>query len=184
MLAGIDYSLTCPGIFVGSRAGFQNGKAFFFRKPKSKKNTMEGVYGDNVFAMDQPIKYNSEIERFSEISDWAIGVVKQMGVDTVVLEGYAMAARGRVFNIAENTAILKYKLWNMGVDVHIVSPSTNKKAFSGKGNAKKEDMYEAFQHETGVDLAELLGVKSKDSPVSDIVDAYSLFRYGLDEFYL
>jgi hypothetical protein len=64
-----------------------------------------------------------------------------------------------------------------GIDVH--APSAIKKFATGKGNAKKEDMYASFVEETGVDLSIILdqSVDPKvNSPISDIVDAYYIAK--------
>ena len=60
----------------------------------------------------------------------------------VALEDYAFAAKGRVFHIAENTGILKYKLFQQGIPLETISPSAVKKNATGKGNADKEMMYQ------------------------------------------
>jgi hypothetical protein len=88
----------------------------------------------------------------------------------------------KVFHIAENTAILKYNLWDAQIEFDIIPPTVIKKFATGKGNANKEKMYEAFVNENpGVDLRSWLTPRSSNviSPVSDIVDAYFIAKYGL-----
>jgi hypothetical protein len=96
----------------------------------------------------------------------------------VALEGYAYSASGRVFHIAENTGILKYKLYHLGVPVTIIPPTEVKKFASGKGNADKTQMYDAFVWETGMHLKAVLAPNRKEigSPVSDIVDSYYICK--------
>lgn len=186
MYAGIDYSMTCPSIFVGSKKDFQSGKSFFFYTPKNKKDLLHGNYNQNIIGLDQDkTSWKNDIERFDVISDWAVSILRRFKVDAVCMEGYAMNAKGRVFNIAENTAILKYKMFKeFGIIAETPSPMTVKKWYAGKGNAKKEDMYAKFFEDEKIDLETILSKKSKDSPISDIVDAYAMFRYGLDTYYL
>jgi len=95
------------------------------------------------------------------------------------LEGYAYTAQGRVFNIAENTGILKYKLWQSRIPVEVVPPTTIKKTATGKGNSDKSKMYEQFMEDTSVPLMELVSPdKTKISnPVCDIVDSYYICKY-------
>jgi hypothetical protein len=117
--------------------------------------------------------------RYEFIADWAM---RQMtGVTDVLLEGYSMASRGLVFNIAENTAILKYKLWHADVELRTAAPTTIKK-LAIKGNASKDEMYDAFLAETNIDLkTELSYTGNKvSSPVGDIVDSYYACKYGYD----
>jgi Holliday junction resolvasome RuvABC endonuclease subunit len=96
----------------------------------------------------------------------------------VALEGYAYSASGKVFQIAENTGILKYKLYLLSIPVTVIPPTEIKKFATGKGNADKNAMYAAFSHETGVNLKSVLTPKRADSvsPVSDIVDSYYICK--------
>ena len=54
-----------------------------------------------------------------------------------------------------------------------------KKFGAGRGNAKKEEMHQAFVNETGVNLHSVLtpDTNSIKNPVSDIVDAYYICKY-------
>ena len=94
----------------------------------------------------------------------------------VALEGYAMGATGQVFNIAENTAILKHTLYKRGINVVIVPPTELKKHATGKGNADKDKMEEAFIQKTGVDIKQILNTKQL-SPANDMIDAFWLADY-------
>ena len=122
------------------------------------------------------------MDRYDDIGNWAISILDDHGVKKAFLEGYSFGSTGRVFNIAENTAILKYNLWDRYIDTTIVPPTTIKKYATGKGNANKEKMYEAFCNENSkTQLKEMLTPRAARviSPVSDIVDAYYIVKYGL-----
>ena len=93
------------------------------------------------------------------------------------LENYSMGSTGRVFSIAENTGILKYNLYLQGNPIILLPPSIIKKYATGKGNADKELMYEAFYNETKIDLQNILN-SSISNPLTDIVDAYFICKYG------
>ena len=60
-------------------------------------------------------------------------------------------------------------------------PTVVKKFATERGNATKEMMYEQFSKETKVDLMNLVTPdKTKlTNPVTDIVDAYYICKYGL-----
>ena len=118
--------------------------------------------------------------------DWIISqsstIWQLTGVTTnsIGIEGYAFGAKGQVFNIGENTGILKYKLAErVSDDINVHSPTTIKKFATGKGNANKELMYKAFVDETGDDLAQLFEFDpyTGQSPVSDIIDSYYIAKY-------
>ena len=36
---------------------------------------------------------------------------KVIGCEQIAIEGYSMGSKGKVFNIAENTGVLKYKIY-------------------------------------------------------------------------
>jgi len=54
-----------------------------------------------------------------------------------------------------------------------------KKFASGKGNASKDDMYQSFVSETGIEIKNHINPKLKesDNPVSDVVDSFYLAKY-------
>ena len=83
-------------------------------------------------------------------------------------------AKGRVFHIAENTGILKYKFFQASIPVDVITPSEIKKKATGNGNANKNDMHKAFSRETGYNLLSIMTPLKKEvtSPVSDVVDSY------------
>ena len=67
-----------------------------------------------------------------------------------------------------------------------VPPTVIKKYATGKGNANKEIMYDAFCAEilTPPDLKSRLTPKSTKlrNPVTDIVDSYFICKYGWEGF--
>jgi Holliday junction resolvasome RuvABC endonuclease subunit len=101
-----------------------------------------------------------------------------IGCSRIALEGYAYNATGRVFNIAENTGVLKYKLYQASIPVDIVEPTVVKKLASGKGNADKQMMFDSFFRETKIDLQTMITPNKThiSSPVSDIVDSYYICK--------
>lgn len=180
--AGIDYSMTCPSITVGCGKDFKKCKSFFLYKPSSKKDSRKGIYNKNIFGIDQ-LDYTSQEERFDIISDWAMSILRRFKVTEVCIEDYAMASKGRVFHIAENTGVLKNKLYKEGIKIYTVSPMTAKKFFSTKGNATKEIMHDSFQAKTSVDISSVFDQNKDKSPTSDTVDSYAMYLYGLEHFF-
>lgn len=126
--------------------------------------------------------HHSEEERFDNIAEWAMTIMLKHGVKQACLEGYAMGAQGRVFAIAENIGLLKHKMWKAGIAFITPAPTAVKKSFTGKGNAKKSDMYDAFLNKgLDVDLEKLLNCSSDKSPLADITDAYAMVSHLLDQ---
>jgi Holliday junction resolvasome RuvABC endonuclease subunit len=178
MCAGIDYSYTTPAIAIHPMkpiVNFNDVKVFFYTSETKYKS----VFNKNIYGMSH-IPYESEMERFDNIAQWAMAILKKFKVTEACLEGYAMGAKGKVFNIAENTALLKYQMWKHGIEYYIPSPMTVKKDFSGKGNSNKEAMHNAFIEKTSIDITQIINVKAEKSPISDIVDSYAMLCYGID----
>ena len=92
----------------------------------------------------------------------------------VAIEGYAFAAKGQVFNIAEATGVLKYYLHYGEIPFIIYQPGEVKKFFTGKGNAKKPEMRERLEVDFNVNLDEYFGMKDDASPSADLVDAFAI----------
>ena len=176
-IVGIDYAMGCPAIcgYTGGEFNFENCT---FHYLIDKKNP---PFANNIIGDTKP-DYVSQEERFDWISTWALSQVLCYNPDLVVLEDYSFGSKGRVFHIAENTGILKWKLWNSELEYHVVPPTVIKKFATGKGNANKEMMYESFLEETNVNLNESLEIKSEKigNPVSDIVDSYYICKLALD----
>lgn len=177
ILSGIDYSLCGPAICVyvseDEQEQFNFNHCNFYFLTKTQKYAK--LFGKNIHG-ERLIDWNHEYERYRSIADWACE--KVIGSSIVGLEGYSMGSKGMVFNIAENTGILKYKLWEDAYPIEIFAPTTVKKFATGKGNADKRAMHQAFQRETRINLNQLISPdkKSITSPVSDIVDAYYICK--------
>jgi hypothetical protein len=173
-IAGIDYSLRCPCIctFVKKEDNFEfsNCNFYFVTETIKYQNTFSNIHGNayNVWAED--------FQRYETLADWAIQYVGDC--DQIGIEGYSYGSSGKVFHIAENTGILKYKLYQMSIPLTIYPPTEIKKFATGKGNADKEKMYDAFLQETLVDIKKIINYeKAKiDSPLSDIVDSYFICK--------
>mgnify|MGYP003644110633 FL=1 len=176
-IAGIDYSMTSPAIctHIGKRWNFKNCEFYYLTSIKklAKKFGKHGEFHGQL----QPKKHKNDEERFEMISHWAIQ--RCFKFDFVALEGYAFNATGRVFQVAENTGLLKHKLWESDTPFDVYSPSVIKKFATGKGNATKEDMYDAWLKETGVDIKEMMipNREKVGNPVTDIVDSYFICKY-------
>jgi hypothetical protein len=174
IVVGVDYSMSCPAICIhrGTNWAFQNCK-FYVLTNKKKFCSIK-----SPFYATLQVDFNSPEERFDNISSWAISHIPDKS--HVFLEGYAFSAKGVVFQIGENTGLLKHKLWKKlkTASPTIFSPPTIKKFATQKGNANKELMHKAFVDETSIEIDKLLGCSIGDSPISDIIDAYYIAKLG------
>lgn len=170
IVAGIDYSMTSPSIAIlntEDEIKFENIKIFSLYGVKK----YIGVHGKNI-RIDLFPEWNTPEERFSDIANWAEKILDANKVCEVVLEGYALGStKGLVFQIAENTSVLKQRLHKMSIPFTIPSPSSVKKNFTGKGNAKKPEMVDAFDKRFGVDISKIIGCVKAKAPENDMVDS-------------
>lgn len=175
-IAGIDYSLTCPCIctfyFDSENDSFKFTNCNFYY-------TCEIVKYQNKFININGFKYKDwteDFQRYETLADWAIQHVGDC--DQIAIEGYSYGSSGKIFHIAENTGILKYKLHQMSIPVTIYPPTEVKKFATGKGNSDKTKMYEFFLNETLIDLKKTLGYNKEkiDSPIADIVDSFYICK--------
>ena len=173
MRIGIDYSMTSPCVCIN------NGNIFSFHYLTDKKKYTGIISTNNSNFTIQGyshIPYLNNIQRFNNIASWVLSLLNPN--DTIQLEGYAMGVtKGVVFNIGELTGILKLRLWENGFAVESIAPTANKKVATGKGNANKDMMFNAFLLETKMDLLTLFNCNKVANPVSDIVDSYYLCNY-------
>ena len=186
-IAGIDYSLTSPAICVWKSTddrlfNFDDCALYYLEIPKRRGPTPHGIL--NIHADPYP-EWETEEERHELLSKWTMSIIT--GCE-VFIEGYAFATSGtsHVRSIAENTGLLKHKMYKVKQSFTSVPPTVIKKYATGKGNANKEGMYEAFVDEllTPTDLKERLTPKATKvkNPVSDLVDSYFICKYGWEGF--
>jgi len=176
-IIGIDYSLTSPAVCIND-----NGEYMFYYLTSKKKYI--GQMAKNIIGEEHQ-EYNTPIERFSNISKWAINKFYRLSLMTyglkVFIEGYSFGSKGQaIFQIAENCGILKYRLQEQNIPYDTVVPSVVKKGATGKGNADKDKMYESFVKETNIDLKQIFDTEKVGNPISDIADSYFIQKVGYE----
>ena len=187
-IAGIDYSLTSPAICVykdenDGHFDFDKCVVHYLSNNERQQQLATGSGLDNLKAEPYP-EWQSEEERHEKLSTCAYNLVQ--GCEEVFLEGYAFATsvQAGVRSIAENTGLLKHKMWKNKITFKTYPPTVIKKFATGKGNANKELMYEAFKYEllTPNDLKEQLTPRAMKitNPISDIVDSYFIAKAGAE----
>jgi Holliday junction resolvasome RuvABC endonuclease subunit len=179
--------MTSPALcrFIGTPGEFSfEGCEFLFLTGK-KFQQKEHLNGSMI---GRPFKaYRTDTERFllnaHDIKHW----VKPSSLVDIYIEGYSFGSRGsRLFQIGEAVGILKTLLMhdqdgrmiNEGRNICPLAPSAIKKFATGKGNADKQMMYNAFFKETGCNLLNTFKQLSVASPINDIVDAYYICKLG------
>ncbi len=175
MIVGIDYSLTSPAICIGDSDNFTSNEIYFLTDRKSHEGKVQNVVGD----LHKEHSFPSE--RYENICDWVLQKIAKYPNSTVLIEDYSFASTGKVFHIAENCGLLKYKLYKAGYKFYTVPPTVVKKYATGKGNADKQSLYNTFTEKTGEYLLPYVSKTGKvGSPASDIVDSFFINQYMRD----
>jgi hypothetical protein len=176
--AGIDYSITSPCVAVGPIEPFSFDACQFLVLNSHPPKDLSKF--PNIQLLDQLDTSSKSIDRYIYNADHIVKFIRHHNARVAFLEDYAMGASGRVFNIGENGGVLKYILHQNKIGLNCIPPTVIKKFATGKGNAKKEQMWEQFALDTGrEDLYEAMIGKTKiKSPLTDIVDAYYILKYA------
>lgn len=178
--AGIDLSLTSPAICINlnEEAFSYDTCKFAYLSDSAKKCIIQDNISGSLFP-----PHNNQYERYENISKWVVNTLDYYGVNNVFLEDYSFGSTGRVFHIAENTGVLKYLLWKNSIRFTTIPPTVIKKIATGKGNANKELMEQAFIAETNIDIKQILSLTSKQwNPSSDIIDSYYICKLGFYDY--
>lgn len=174
MVIGIDYSLTSPAMCIMMEPNYD--MCVFYYLTTNKK--LVGNFG-NAIGYEHK-EYFSEQERYDNIAEFFLNKIPTVPtIPHVFIEDYSFGSKGKVFHIAENCGLLKYKLWEIGLRFTTIPPTVIKKFATGKGNADKAKMHETFLAETGENLIPYFSKSGTlTSPVTDIVDSYYIAKYG------
>ena len=171
---GIDYSLTSPAVCF-------NGEKYYYLTNKKK---WQCQMSENIIGYAHK-EWTDPIQRFTYISDFVFDIIGKIVNPQIFIEGYSYGSKGQgLFQIAENCGILKYCLQERNISYDIVVPSVVKKGATGKGNADKDMMYEAFVKETKIYLKKLFDTEKVGNPISDIVDSYYIQKVGYGNLHI
>jgi Holliday junction resolvasome RuvABC endonuclease subunit len=171
--------MTSPALCVynteSGEFSFDNCTFYFLTQSKKYEIDSENIHG-------MLFEYDNEMQRYDTISSYFLDRIMENEVDKVYMEDYSLGSKGRVFHIAENTGVLKYRMWSFGIPFQTIPPTVIKKFASGKGNANKERMQEVFEEQNEVKLKQLFNMTDKQwNPSSDLIDAYYICKYGLND---
>lgn len=178
MIAGIDYSLNSPCVCT-----MMNGKMLFGVSNKNGKHAKHYSHIKKIFESvgDCLIEYHlGEFHTSHLMKEYATKAMaishflSLPAITKVYIEDYAYSRNNSSSTpLIEATGILKCALQAQGIEYQTVSIQTIKKFATGKGNATKDMMYEAWVKDTGIELP-----NPGKSPSADIVDAYYIYKLG------
>lgn len=182
-IIGIDYSYNSPAV-SSTTNNSPTVKIHYIKK--SKKGDLDVITKSNfTFTRYDPVESDSHfVEKYIKNSKLVTDIIDPTIPKEDVyffFENYAFGVTTNVLTLlAENAGVLKLHLYQMGYrNFTLLSPQTIKKFATGSGRSKKDQMYDSFVPQTGIDLS-FISKSKKTSPVSDIVDAYYIMSTGED----
>ena len=173
VICGIDYSISSPAVV---KAILNDDFEIIDIDYLSFNSTLKMCKSDTNIKYNSKKKFKSDIERFQYLRDIVIDFIyNENPPEYISIEGYAMGGMGKVFNIAEATALVKTVIYDKGTPLRIYTPSAIKKYATGNGSAGKVTMFTEFNKidEKLIDLSHLPDLKN---PKEDIIDAYWIMR--------
>ncbi len=172
---GIDWSITSPAWTV-LNPETQEFRTFWF--PQIKRHWQ--INHENLRPLKYPVWVTAE-ERYSVLATLfrnSLTYIDKSVELSFLLEGYAFAGKGKVFNIAESTGALKQVIWNLiWEEVPTIAITSWKKQLGVGGNAKKKQVVDFFIDSTGIDLYTLFNInpEAKDlGIITDIADSWGV----------
>lgn len=178
---GIDYSIQSPGIAVCTGEFRLENVDMHYLTSVQKAAKYSGTAKLHGTFFKPNVQEMQHEERLDFISDWALSIINPLPKTACIfMEGYSFNSTGSsVFQIAENSGLLKHKLFKAGYSFNLLDPNTLKKYASGRGDATKLMMEKAFIKQYSLNIkAELK--QTADNPSSDIIDSFFLARYAHD----
>lgn len=182
IIAGLDISLTSPGIV----RAVLNDKTLDIEFMTWRAFTT--VAKDFKKCPDR-LEFYKKFPNYFERSLWMLKRINQYlydngqrAVDYAAVEDYPYGgASGQVFHIGGFTEIVKLSLYEAQVSLRWYDITLIKKMATGRGNADKLAMYDAFIKipvEERIDISRLPVVETTKgkTPTSDIIDAFYIMK--------
>ena len=186
VVIGVDPSFSSTGIAVVKDGSLIKSYIVTHNKPKVKytkiaeqyNNIFEYVNYEYMVTGDELIKTQNIIEATKAILSIILLYKNQYAPQNyeieVYMEGVAFSSR-RTQSLVELGALnynIRINLIKLGIPFHIITPSANKKAFTGNGAADKELMIKTFLM-LNPSYRPLVGYIKMD----DIADAFAVATY-------
>lgn len=177
VICGIDYSMSSPAICIGQKGDIFENLIFYCFATKKKHISNKS----QIVLLEYP-EYKNNEERFDKISNLFLDIILKHNVKLCKIEGYSFGSvSGMTFDLAENTGLLKHKLYKNNISVELYPPKTVKSQFTKRGDAGKGVMYMEFRdnhcpYEIHYAIGETSIPNDIGNPVSDLIDAYALFK--------
>lgn len=177
---GVDYSLSSPAYCISSSDDPTPDDCTFIVYADKKAHLKISHPQIKVIKKNEDLK---EMARYIANSDMLFDFLHRDFIEGVFMEGYSFGSTSSsMMQIAENAGVFKHRLHQFEVPVTVFPPTTIKKFATGKGNATKHMMYDAWLKHDGWDLISIFkAVSPNTNPLSDLVDSYFILRKGISD---
>lgn len=175
-----DWSMSAPSFAIYDTSdgpfNFLNSRHFYLTDTKKHVHTLNNL---RVYGYSIP-KWETNEQRWDFLSEHVIDALDEYlqedfgPTNYFAIEGYAFGSHaGSVHQIAENAAVLKHKIYTRGIPIEVYNPSTVKKWYSGKGNAKKDELYAVFVEKEHIKLRDYFDLpEAQWEPLAGIIDSW------------
>lgn len=166
-IVGIDYSKNSPGIMMSE---IDNNFEIINTKYRGFTSVKKTSKLDSNLVFYHKKQFKNDIEKAVWMRNHIIEFIED--ADYCAIEGYALAAKGKVFDIAESTMCTKLGIYECYKALRIYEPSTIKMFATGNGKSAKVEMGDAYTKLEDLNKPNLSHFKPYVSPSEDLVDAY------------
>lgn len=194
MIIGIDFSINSTSVCI------RGEETHFFSFVPNYRKELSGFKTHNLISdLVHIVSYKKESSSKDSIEDQSIklsnadilsyhimSAIKPYVkvIPEIRIEGFSFGSKGNSFIdlITYNTFLKVKMIQEWGHCISVISPKTNKKLFTGNGNASKCDMLRKFIEKNDGPLQEKLieiglnkeGEFTIPKPVDDLVDSWAL----------
>lgn len=170
----MDYSISKPGLckFILDN-NLDIEEKYYLTMTETKKYERK----DCVIHYNTKKDFIDDIERKLWVEEEIFNFLNNC--DYVALEGYAFAAKGLIFDIAEGCGIAKRRLYKRGIKLRIYDPSSIKKFATNMGNADKihmEEDYEKCIDKFDLSFLPMVREGKSGNPKDNVVDAFFICK--------
>lgn len=180
-IIGVDPSINSTGVCVN-----ENGKYIYYiicSKMTKKMGSFSSPFiqlisynKDNYQNLDYSSKEYSKTRNFCSICYHLSRIVDKHKPDKIYIEGvsYGSVGSAALVDLSGLNFMMRQLFMSKCIDFQVVSPTSNKKSFTGNGQADKDVMIDSWKR-----LDKNI-YNIKDIKIDDLADAFALSCYRED----
>ena len=201
LVVGLDWSMMSPAAVAqlwSAEGVLEKTWAMCFMQRRATPHSMKYVLTPTFVLTEWPMCEDENEDpscksrwglcrhHYSRLYDWLADIDTSRDTPLIIdrhgyIEDYAYGCKktNSFTKLAEDAGCMMDMLQqDFGIEAVPLPISTIKKSFSGKGNATKADMYQAYLRLGFPPLTDALRCQPDQNPLSDVVDALAVARLG------